>query len=249
MSALIFILGLLFGSFLNVCIFRIPRHQEIVYTPSHCMACGQSIKWFDLVPVFSYLMLRGRCRSCKEPVSIQYPLVELTNGLAYVWIYFVLGFTPVGVMTAILFSTCLVISLIDLQWMIIPNGILVFLLTVGVVFQVFFEKAFIEGIIGFFAVSIPLLFIHVVTGGQMGMGDIKLMAVTGWILGWQKIVLALFLGSILGSVIGVSLIAFKVMSRKQRIPFGPFLSGGIILAALYGDRMIQWYLDIIQVAL
>ncbi len=249
MPALIFILGLLLGSFLNVCIFRIPRHQEIVYTPSHCMACGQSIKWVDLIPVISYLLLRGRCRSCKEPVSIQYPLVELANGLAYVWIYFVLGFTPAGLMTAILFSTCLVISLIDLQWMIIPNGILVFLLIVGVFFQVFFEKTFMESFIGFFAVSIPLLLIHVVTGGQMGMGDIKLMAVTGWILGWQKIVLALFLGSLLGSVIGVSLIAFKVMSRKQRIPFGPFLSGGIILAALYGDRMIQWYLDILQFGL
>ena len=247
MIIIIFILGLLLGSFLNVCIYRIPRHQEIVYTPSHCMACGQSIKWYDLLPVVSYLFLRGRCRSCKEPVSIQYPLVELANGLAYVWIYFALGLTPRGIMTGILFSTCLIISLIDIQWMIIPNGVLFFLFIVGILYQLFFEKAMMESSIGFFAVSVPLLIIHIITGGQMGMGDVKLMAVVGWILGWQKIVLALFIGSVLGSIIGITFMVVKIIHRKQRIPFGPFLSGGILISALYGNQMIQWYLAMIQV--
>lgn len=240
------IFGLLVGSFLNVCIFRIPRHQEIVYTPSHCMACGQQIKWYDLIPVISYLILRGRCRSCKATVSIQYPVIELINGIGFVWVYSVLGFTPLGVMAAILFSTCLVISVIDIQWMIIPNGILLFLLIVGLIYECFLGKDFLHSIFGFFAVSIPLLIVHIVTKGQMGMGDIKLMAVAGWILGWQKIILALFLGSVFGSVIGLTLIGLKVMNRKQRIPFGPFLSGGIVLAALYGDKIIQWYFLIIQ---
>ncbi|WZL80007.1 prepilin peptidase [Vallitaleaceae bacterium 9-2] len=240
------IFGLLVGSFLNVCIFRIPRHQEIVYTPSHCMACGQQIKWYDLIPVISYLILRGRCRSCKATVSIQYPVIELINGIGFVWVYSVLGLTPLGVMAAILFSTCLVISVIDIQWMIIPNGILLFLLIVGLIYECFFGKDFLHSIFGFFAVSIPLLIVHIVTKGQMGMGDIKLMAVAGWILGWQKIILALFLGSVFGSVIGLTLIGLKVMNRKQRIPFGPFLSGGIVLAALYGDKIIQWYFLIIQ---
>ncbi len=240
------IFGLLVGSFLNVCIFRIPRHQEIVYTPSHCMACGQQIKWYDLIPVISYLILRGRCRSCKATVSIQYPVIELINGIGFVWVYSVLGLTPLGVMAAILFSTCLVISVIDIQWMIIPNGILLFLLIVGLIYEYFFGKDFLHSIFGFFAVSIPLLIVHIVTKGQMGMGDIKLMAVAGWILGWQKIILALFLGSVFGSVIGLTLIGLKVMNRKQRIPFGPFLSGGIVLAALYGDKIIQWYFLIVQ---
>ena len=210
------------------------------------MACEQSIKWYDLIPVFSYLLLRGRCRSCGQSVSMQYPLVELANALAYIWIYTVFGLTPVGVMSAILFSTCLVISLIDIQWMIIPNGILIFLFIIGILYQVFFDKAMIESILGFFAVSVPLFLIHVITGGQMGMGDIKLMAVAGWILGWKKIVLALFLGSVLGSFIGITFMLIRIMHRKQRIPFGPFLSGGIMISALYGERIIQWYLQTMQ---
>lgn len=243
--AIVFVFGLLIGSFLNVCIYRIPRKEDIVYTPSHCMNCGSRVKWYDLVPVLSYMILGGKCRNCKVKLSKQYPLIELSNGAAYLGIFYFLGFNYEAIMVSVLFSTLLVISMIDLKYQIIPDPISIFLMVVGIVYVGFFSKTYLDSLIGFFAVSGILFIAGIITGGNMGGGDIKLMAVCGFLLGWQNIIVALFVGSVIGSIVGLTLIVLKVNKKKQLIPFGPYLSAGIMIAALFGNQMIQWYLQLV----
>jgi leader peptidase (prepilin peptidase)/N-methyltransferase len=209
------------------------------------MTCGKQVKWYDLVPVFSWLALGGKCRHCKTKLSKQYPLIELSNGAAYLGIFYYLGFNYEAAMIAVLFSALLVVSMIDVKWYIIPNGIVVFLLVVGMVYVGLFSHTYLASFIGFFAVSIPLLLVNIISKGQMGMGDVKLMAVCGLIIGWQNILVALMIGSILGSVIGLTLIGLKINNRKEQIPFGPYLSIGVMIGALFGQTLIQMYLDLI----
>lgn len=238
-------LGICIGSFLNVCIYRIPRKEDIVFTPSHCFNCGSKIKWYDLIPVISYIILKGKCRHCKENISIQYPIIELSNGAAYMGIYCIYGLSVEMVLYSALYSALLVISLIDYKHYIIPNGLVVFIGFLGIINLVFDYNNWMTYLIGFFAVSIFLFIIAVVTGGKMGGGDIKLMAVAGFLLGWQKIILALMIGSIVGAIIGLVLIRMKVIKREQQVPFGPFLAFGIMLAAILGSNIIQLYLGTI----
>ncbi len=237
--------GIIIGSFLNVCIYRIPLKQDIVYTSSHCMNCGTKVKWYDLIPVVSYLVLAGKCRTCKTKLSKQYPLIELLNGAAYLGIFHYLGLSYEAGMMCVLFSVLLVITLIDIRYKIIPNSILIFLMIVGIVYVVLVDQKFISSIIGFFAVSLILFLIAVISNGQMGGGDIKLMAVCGFIIGWQKILVALLIGSVFGSIIGITLILLKINKKKQQIPFGPYLSTGVFVAALFGTELIQWYLNLV----
>jgi len=244
MLIIVLLFGILIGSFLNVCIYRIPRKEDIVYTPSHCMSCGNKIKWYDLVPIFSWLALGGKCRYCKAKLSKQYPIIEMTNGVAYMGIFYILGFNSEAFLISILFSALLVASMIDFKWKIIPNGIVIFLLVAGIIYMMVFSKTFSDSLIGFLAVSVPLFLVNIITKGQMGMGDVKLMAVSGLIIGWQHILLALMIGSIIGSIIGLSLIVLKVTSRKEQIPFGPYLSIGIMVSALWGENIINTYLNL-----
>lgn len=241
----IFILGLLIGSFLNVCIYRIPREEEIVYTPSHCMSCSKRINWYDLLPVLSYILLRGKCRNCKQKLSFQYPAVEFCNGLAYVGIFLIYGVSKETLIVCALFSILLVIAFIDYSHYIIPNGLVIALFVLALIHLVFDLNQWLAYVIGFFAASACLLIIAIISRGKMGGGDIKLMAVAGLLIGWKYILLALMLGSILGSIIGITLMAFKIIRRNQMIPFGPFLSAGILIAAIYGQQIIDWYLNFI----
>lgn len=243
---ILFIFGITIGSFLNVCIYRIPRKEDIVITPSHCMGCGKRIQWFDLVPILSFLVLKGRCRHCRTRLSYQYPMIEFVNGLAYVLLAILLGVTPYMIMMCIVFSTLLVIAMIDLRHMIIPNSILLFFFVIALGYRLFISKEYLDAFLGFFAASGFLYLVHLLSGGNMGLGDVKLMAVFGLFLGWKNILLAMFLGSIVGSIIGLSLMAFKVITRKQMIPFGPFLSSGILLAGVFGENLIQWYLSLLS---
>lgn len=239
------ILGLLFGSFLNVCIYRIPRKEEIVYTPSHCFSCGHQLKWYDLFPVITYILLRGKCRYCQAKISIQYPIIELSNGAAYMGIFAIYGLSKETIIYSALFSILLVIGMIDYKHYIIPNGLVIALALLGIVHMFLDTQNTFRYIIGFFVASVILLLIAVVTRGKMGGGDIKLMAAAGLLLGWQKILLALLLGSVVGAVIGITLMLFKIIKREQMIPFGPFLAVGIMVSALFGESIISWYLSLI----
>lgn len=240
MTILFFVYGLVIGSFLNVLIYRIPLKEEFVKTRSHCMNCGYQLRWYDLVPLFSYMSLGGKCRSCRTKISIQYPLIELLNGAAYLGIYLFLGFGWWTVVNCLVFSILLVIFFIDLRHMIIPNGLVVALLIVAIGWTLF-DGNYLQHIIGFFAVSVPLLLIGIISKGGMGMGDVKLMAVIGLLLGWQNVLVALMVGAMIGSVIGLTLIGLKIIKRKEPVPFGPFLAVGIQIAMLFGNDIISWY--------
>jgi len=236
------ILGLLIGSFLNVCIYRLPRKEEIVITPSHCMTCGHELRWYELFPVFSYIALGGKCRKCKTHISIQYPIIELLNGAAYMGLYLFYGLSIELGLIGALFSILLVIFMIDLKTLTIPNGLVLAIGVLGIINMIVNSNYIVDYILGFFSVSSILFLIAIITKGKMGGGDIKLMAVAGLLLGWQKIILSLLLGSVVGAVIGLTLIGFKIVDKKTLIPFGPYLAIGIMISVLWGQQIINWYI-------
>lgn len=240
-AIMFFIYGIVIGSFLNVLIYRLPIKENFVSSRSHCMNCDYQLRWYDLVPLLSYIQLRGRCRNCKTKISVQYPLIELLNGAAYLGIYLYLGISLWTLVACIMYSILMVIFIIDLRHMIIPNGLVLAIFVIGVAWTVY-DGHYVSHIIGFFAVSLVLLLAGIMSRGGMGMGDVKLMAAAGLLLGWQNILAALMIGAIIGSIIGISLIVLKIIKRKEPVPFGPFLTVGIMAAMLFGNELIQWYL-------
>lgn len=239
---IIFLYGIVIGSFLNVCIYRIPKNESIVKIRSHCMNCGYQLKWYDLVPLFSYLLLGGKCRKCKQKISVQYPLIELLNGVLYCIIFAEYGLSVDALLYALLGSALITLSVIDFRTYEIPVGINIFILALGLIRIVTDYANWLDYAVGFLAVSIFLYLLYWITKGRgIGGGDIKLMAVCGLVLGWEKIVLAFVLGCIIGSVIHVA--RMKISGQGHVLAFGPYLSIGVMISALAGDRMIAWYLS------
>ena len=240
--ALIFIFGITIGSFLNVCIYRIPRGETVVTTPSHCMTCGHKLRWFELLPLFSYIFLRGRCRSCKSQISPQYPIIEAVNGLLYVLVFAVNGLNLISIIYALFTSALLVLTIIDWRTYEIPISINIFILVLGCLKVVLDFNNFLDYLIGFFIVSGFLLVLYMITKGRaIGGGDIKLMAVAGLLLGWQLIVLAFLIGCVLGSIL--HLIRMKVSGADRMLAMGPYLSAGLFITMLWGNSFINWYLS------
>ncbi len=247
------IMGLTTGSFTNVMIYRIPAKKSLWYPPSACGSCDTRIKWYDNIPVLSYLLLGGKCRNCSSRISIQYPLIELLCGILYGCIYLVFGLSLDFLFLAVISIILVAISVIDLKSMTIPNGLVIALLIMGIlysgvrfIFPDLFSQTLIwyEPIIGFFAASLLLFLVAVLSKGGMGGGDIKLMAVAGVFLGWKGILLALVSGSLLGAVISISLMIAGKKGRKDMIPFGPFLCIGILFAALFATQVLDWYIGL-----
>lgn len=238
---MIFLIGISIGSFLNVCIYRIPKKEDIVFERSHCMSCGNVLKWYELIPLFSFLVQGGKCRNCKTKLSVQYPLIELLNGLIYVWIFMAKGFQPESILFCICASVLIVISVIDWRTYEIPFGCNIVIGILGIVRVILDLAHWYNYVIGFFAVSGLFLIIYWITKGRgIGGGDIKLMAAAGLLLGWQNILLSLMIGSIAGSVIHLALM--KVQGKDRVLAFGPYLAFGIFISMLYGNDIITWYL-------
>ena len=238
---MIFLIGISIGSFLNVCIYRIPKKEDIVFERSHCMSCGNVLKWYELIPLFSFIVQGGKCRNCKTKLSVQYPLIELLNGLIYVWIFMAKGFQPESILFCICASVLIVISVIDWRTYEIPFGCNIVIGILGIVRVILDLAHWYDYVIGFFAVSGLFLIIYWITKGRgIGGGDIKLMAAAGLLLGWQNILLALMIGSIAGSVIHLTLM--KVQGKDRVLAFGPYLAFGIFISMLYGNNLITWYL-------
>lgn len=243
---IIFIFGITIGSFLNVCIYRIPLHQSIVTAPSHCMTCGERLKWYDMVPVFSWLILGGKCRNCKSKISAQYPLIEALNGVLYVVVCTVNGLNLTSLILCLMTSALLVLSLIDWRTYEIPFGINVFLFILGVVATILDSGNILSHLTGMVCVSGFLGILYLASGGRaIGGGDIKLMFACGLILGWQRIILAFLLGCIIGSVI--HLIRIRVKGAGHVLAMGPYLAAGIFLAAIWGNSWISWYLSLLGI--
>lgn len=236
----IFLFGVTVGSFLNVCILRLPRGESVVTVPSHCMSCGKKLRWYELLPLLSYILLRGRCSACKSRISAQYPLIEAANGLLWCILFRRFSMTPVFFLACGMCSALVVLSVIDARTRIIPPGTTIFILVLGLGRVLCDLPNWQLYAIGLVAVSVPLYIILIVTGGRgIGGGDIKLMAVCGLFLGWKLIIIAFFLGCLLGSVIHLSLMAAKRAGRA--LALGPYLSLGVFLSMLWGGALLDWY--------
>ena len=239
---LIFTFGIVIGSFLNVCIYRIPMHETVVTERSHCMRCGYQLSWYDMIPVFSWLFLGGKCRKCKEPISPQYPIVEATNGVLYLLIFAVCGFELDSIIYCLMASALLVLSVIDWRTYEIPIGINIFILVLGILHIVIDYQNWLDYVIGFFSISIVLLILFYVSGGRaIGGGDVKLMAAAGVVIGWKLIILAFFIGCIVGSVIHLT--RMKLSGADKVLAMGPYLAVGIMIATLWGEKLISWYVS------
>ena len=237
---IIFLYGIVIGSFLNVCIYRIPLGQSLSKERSHCMSCGYQLRWFDLVPLFSWLALGGKCRKCKAPISPQYPIIEGVNGVLYLLIFVVNGFNLVSVLYCLMASALLALSVIDFRTFEIPFGFNVFIAGLGVIRLCTDLSNWTNYVIGFFAVSAVLELLLILSKGRaIGGGDVKLMAAAGLLLGWKLIILAFFIGCILGSVIHI--IRMKVSHAEHVLAMGPYLSAGVLISALWGTQFINWY--------
>ncbi len=257
----IFLFGVIVGSFLNVCILRIPQKETVVSERSHCMSCGHTLAWYDLFPLFSYLFLRGKCRYCKAKISPQYPIVEFINGVMAVLCFLFGGFEVdniikdsgnmdfvwnllIIILSALLCSTLIVISVIDWRTFEIPIGTNIFIFALGIVklgiTLIIDNGIWVELVIGFFVVSIPLAVIYYVSKGRaMGGGDVKLMAVAGFFLGWKLALVALIVGCLYGSIIHI--IRMKVSGEGKQLAMGPYLSAGIVTSLWVGKYIVEWY--------
>ena len=233
--------GIVIGSFLNVLILRIPLKESITLKRSHCMTCGHTLSWYELIPLFSYLFLGGKCRHCKAHISAQYPIVEATNGILYVIFFLAKGITIETFLYCLCASALLALSVIDWRTKEIPTGFILFLLTLGLV-RLFTDLGnWSQYVIGLFAVSGFLLLIYLVTKGRgIGHGDIKLMAATGLLLGWKLNIIAFIMACIIGAVVHLIRMAIKKAGRK--LAFGPYLSMGLIIAMIWGEQLVSWYL-------
>lgn len=239
--------GALIGSFLNVCIYRLPRHESIVWPGSHCPRCTQPIAWYDNIPILSYLILVGRCRQCTVRIPFGYPLIEILNASGYVALLWVFGPSWVTVAYCVLYSALLVVAGTDLSHKIIPNavtfpGIAVGLICAATVLPLGFLDSLLGilvggGILWLLAWASPYLF------GKEGMGggDIKLLAMIGAFLGWKPALMTIMIGSFLGSLVGVTLIARQLIKREDYIPFGPFLVCGALVTLFFGESILDWY--------
>ena len=235
--------GLLVGSFLNVCIHRIPRGESVVFYSSYCPFCKHDLDAFDLVPVFSYLFNGGKCRHCKTFISPRYVLVELITSVIFVITFINLGCSTFLVKYLLFYSLLIIIFFIDLEHKIIPNKLVIFLLIWGVCWQLFLpERSWWESIGGALLGGGFLLLIAVISGGGMGGGDIKLMFAAGLYLGTALTGLALFLSFLGGAGVGLILLTFGFKKRKDYIPFGPFLTLGIFIAVLWGNCILEIYM-------
>lgn len=234
-SVLVFLYGLVLGSFYNVVIYRLPRKQSLAYPASSCPGCGKKLSVFELIPILSFLMQGGKCRGCRQAISYQYPLVELVTGLGFVLVgeqATGLGNLLVGL---IFFSLLLVIAFIDLQHKIVPNVLSVPGIVLALGFSlVGWSITWQQSILGIVIGGLIILVISLVSRGGMGMGDMKLLAMVGGFLGPWNSLLVLFWASVFGSIFGIGYLYLTKQDWKTPIPFGPFIAGAALLVFLLG---------------
>jgi leader peptidase (prepilin peptidase)/N-methyltransferase len=240
------VFGLVIGSFLNVCIFRLPEGLSVVRPPSRCRACGHLLSWFENVPVVSYAVLRGRCRQCGASISWQYPLVEVVTGVVFVIAVVQFGVTWLTASRLVFASAMIVLFMIDLEHRILPNVITLPGIALGFLFSLIAEPGWMASAIGIvagggvlFAIAEAYYLIRHEQG--LGMGDVKMLAMIGAFLGWKLMLLTLVLSSFAGSLVGVALIATGRGGLKYALPFGTFLAAGAVVASFAGDPIVRWY--------
>lgn len=241
-STLIFIYGLLLGSFYNVVGLRIPKKQSISFPGSHCPSCQKELSWYELIPVFSWIFLKGKCKNCKSTVSALYLIMELLTGLLFVYAYLLFGISAEGLFAILLVSLVIIITISDLAYMIIPDKVLIFF---GILFTIlrfiFPSSPWWDPIAGAVVGFGIMLLLAVISKGGMGGGDIKLFFVVGLVLGLKGVILTIFISSLAGSAYGLILIFMRKFNKRQPIPFGPFIGMGALVTYFHGNAILNWY--------
>ena len=241
------IFGLCIGSFLNVVIHRLPRGASVVTPPSRCPGCNYQLQWSDNVPVLSWVFLRGRCRKCKAPISIRYPIVEILTMLMFLLHLWLFGWSALMVVRVAFATAMIALFAIDLEHHLLPNAITLPGIVVGLIVSLVLPPGILDSILGTLLGGGVLWAIgeaYYRYSGQEGMGggDVKMLAMIGAFLGWKLVLVTLVLSSIGGSLIGVLVIAIKRGGMKHALPYGTFLALGALAASLVGDRILAWYL-------
>ena len=242
------LMGLAIGSFLNVCIYRLPLRQSIVYPASRCMRCGRELRWYHNVPVVSWLVLRGRCAFCREPVSARYPAVELLTGVVFALHAFVFEPGPLLLVRLVFAAVLIVLAFIDIDHRILPDSMTLTGIPLGVLASVWLPPGLRDSLIGVALGGGSLWLIaeayyrwRKVEG--MGMGDVKMLAMIGAVLGWRAVLVTLVLSSCSGALVGAVMMSRAKDGIRYALPFGTFLSFGALVASLVGERLVSWYLS------
>ena len=246
-TSLVVLLGACVGSFLNVCIYRLPRRESLMWPGSRCTTCERSLSWYENVPIVSWVVLRGRCRTCRASVSWMYPAVEIVTALTFLSGYLLYGLTMIAVVRVLFACALIVLFVTDLQHKILPNVITVPGIVVGFVCSLFVPPGWLESIIGIVVGGGSLFAIaetyYRVRGQEgLGMGDVKLLGMIGAFLGWKLVLLTLVFASVAGSLAGGILIISGRGNMKYALPFGTFLAVGALVAAIWGTPIVDWYL-------
>lgn len=241
------LLGLAVGSFLNVCIYRLPRGESLNVPASHCTACSRPLAWYENIPLVSWLILRGRCRTCREPISAVYPAVEAITAAVFVAGYAIYGLTPLLAVRLLFACAMIVLFAIDFRHYILPNVITLPGIVVGFLLSFVLPPGWAASLIGLLAGGGVLLAIaeayYRLRGVEgLGMGDVKMLAMIGAFLGWQLMLVTLVLASFAGSLVGVGLMIARRGGAKHALPFGTFLAVGALVAAVAGEQLFDWYL-------
>jgi leader peptidase (prepilin peptidase)/N-methyltransferase len=242
------LVGLAVGSFLNVCIHRLPRGQSLVHPASRCPGCGYTLRWFDNIPVISYLWLLGRCRKCRTRISIRYPIVEIVTMALFVLHGLVFGWTPLLVPRLLFACMLVVLFAIDLEHQLLPNVITLPGIVLGLIASAVLPPGLVDALIGAVIGGGALWVIaeayYRFSGHEgMGGGDVKMLAMIGAFLGWKLVLVTLVLSSFAGSIIGLAVIVARRGGMKYALPYGTFLALGALVASLVGDRIVNWYVS------
>ncbi|SDE18063.1 prepilin peptidase [Desulfuromonas thiophila] len=249
----VFTVGAVIGSFLNVCIYRLPLGRSVVRPASHCPHCQTPLRWYHNIPLLSFVFLRGRCAFCHAPLSWRYPLVELTNALLYLAVFALFGWQPATLVYGLFVSSLLVVSLIDLDHQIIPDrislpGVLVGFLASLAIPWLSWQASLVGILLGGGSLYLVAAGYSLLTGKEgMGGGDIKLLAMIGAFLGWRAVFPVIFFSSLLGTLVGIPLMLLRRQDSRLAIPFGPFLSLAAIIYLFYGQQLLDWYLGLLVI--
>jgi leader peptidase (prepilin peptidase) / N-methyltransferase len=247
LNVYVFALGAILGSFYNVVIYRLPRKLSISHGTSFCPQCKHRIMPLELIPIVSFLFLKGKCAHCHTPISIRYPLIEFITGVAFLLSYLRFGLSYSTLIAMALASICIIVTMIDIDTMEIYDRFNIMILVLALITILWLSPlGLIDHFFGFFIISVPLYIIAIITNG-IGGGDIKLIAVAGLLLGYQATLVAFFIGVILGGMVAVYLLVTKQTQMKSLIAFGPYLCIGIFIAFLYGLEIINWYLFLFRI--
>ena len=238
----LFIFGLSIGSFVNVCIYRLPKKESVFSPVSYCTACLVPIRPLDNIPIISYLVLRGRCRDCNNNISVIYPVIEIITALLLLAGFFKFGLTFDFLVYFVLAPTLVIITVVDIKHQIIPDVITLPGLVLGLVAGSY-SIGYVNSFMGFLLGCGLFYLLAILSNGGIGGGDIKYIAAAGAFVGWQKVLLIIFIGAVLGTFLGLFQIAFQKKTRKNIIPFGPLLSVATLITLFYGNLLIKLYID------